>query len=37
MLMTNSKNAPLYCLVLLVEPTGVRIANDIFGKFLKMG
>ncbi len=36
-LMTNSKNAPLYCLVFAGHnPTGVGIANDIFGKFLKM-
>ena len=36
-LMTNSTNAPLYCLVFAGHnPTGVRIANDIFGKFLKM-
>ena len=37
-LMTNSKNAPLYCLVFAGHnQTGVKIANDIFGKFLKMG
>ena len=37
-LMTNSKNAPLYCLVFAGHnPTGVKIANNIFGKFLKMG
>lgn len=37
-LMTNSKNAPLYCLIFVGHnETGVKIANDIFGKFLKMG
>lgn len=37
-LMTNSKNAPLYCLIFGGHnPTGVKIANDIFGRFLKMG
>ena len=37
-LMTNSKNAPLYCLVFAGHnPTGAKIANDIFGKFLHMG
>jgi three-Cys-motif partner protein len=37
-LMTNSKNAPLYCLVFAGHnETGVKIANNIFGKFVKMG
>jgi len=37
-LMTNSKRAPLYCLVFAGHnETGVKIADDIFGKFLKMG
>ena len=37
-LMTNSNNAPLYCLIFAGHnPTGAKIANDIFGKFLKMG
>jgi len=37
-LMTNSKNAPLYCLIFAGHnQTGVKIANDIFGRFLKMG
>jgi len=37
-LMTNSKRAPLYCLVFAGHnPTGVKIADDIFGTFLKMG
>jgi len=37
-LMTNSKNAPLYCLIFGGHnPTGARIANDIFGRFLRMG
>lgn len=37
-LMTNSKRAPLYCLVFSGHnETGVKIADNIFGKFLKMG
>lgn len=37
-LMTNSKNAPLYCLVFAGHnQTGVKIADDIFGRFIKMG
>lgn len=37
-LMTNSKRAPLYCLIFAGHnETGVKIADDIFGKFLKMG
>jgi three-Cys-motif partner protein len=37
-LMTNSKNAPLYCLIFAAhKKTSVKIANDIFGRFLKMG
>ena len=37
-LMTNSKNAPLYCLIFAGHnQTGVKIANDIFGSFAKMG
>lgn len=32
-LMTNSKNAPLYCLIFAGDnPTGVKIASDIFAK-----
>ncbi|MBI3013775.1 MAG: three-Cys-motif partner protein TcmP, partial [Candidatus Tectomicrobia bacterium] len=38
LLMTNSKNAPLYCLIFAGHnATGVRIAEDIFKKFLRMG
>lgn len=37
-LMTNSKNAPLYCLLFAGHnATGVKIADEIFGKFLRMG
>ena len=37
-LMTNSKRAPLYCLIFAGHnETGIKIADDIFGKFLKMG
>ena len=37
-LMTNSKNAPLYCLIFGgYNKTGEKIANDIFRSFLKMG
>ena len=37
-LMTNSKNAPLYCLIFAGHnPTGAKIVNEIFGKFLQMG
>lgn len=37
-LMTNSKNAPLYCLIFAGhKTTGTKIANDIFGRFLRMG
>lgn len=37
-LMTNSRKAPLYCLIFAGHnATGVGIADDIFGKFLKMG
>ncbi len=37
-LMTNSKNAPLYCLVFAGHNrTGVKIADAIFGSFAKMG
>ena len=37
-LMTNSKKAPLYCLIFAGHnSTGVNIAASIFGKFLKMG
>ena len=37
-LMTNSKNAPLYCLIFAGHnKTGAKIAEEIFGKFLTMG
>lgn len=37
-LMTNSKNAPLYCLIFAGHNnTGVKIANSIFGRFERMG
>ena len=37
-LMTNTKHAPLYCLIFAGHnPVGAKIASDIFGWFLRMG
>jgi hypothetical protein len=38
LLMANSKNVPLYCHIFAGHnPTGAKIANDMFGRFLRMG
>lgn len=38
LLMTNSRNAPLYCLLFAGHnQTGAKIANQVFSNFQKMG
>ena len=38
LVMTNSKNAPLYCLIFAGHnPTGARIIRDIFKRFQRLG
>lgn len=38
LVMTNSKNAPLYCLIFAGHnPTGTRIVQDIFQRYMRLG
>ena len=38
LVMTNSMNGPLYCLIAASHhPVGVKIVNDIFGRYERLG